>query len=714
MEEVLCPACGNPNSEERETCWNCGATLGVPRLAAAAPETGAEQATKAEAEESGRGPFPQESSEEQGSDWLAKLRGAASYDRPREDKAETSEPAENVSSPDQSSGEASWLERLRAVREEEPEPMEEPEAATTRDQPEWLRRIRTRAETEGVKPSTPDEDTEEFGTSEGEWAERLRSPAPAEPTPRPEPPADTEAETEENWLNRLRKKVGKEPEGVPSAPASPPRTEARRRLGQILRGGTGPLPELPPGVPGWLSVLRQKETGPPSETDAESSGAPPGPEGMPLEGAPSAEEARQSEGPEVPASIRPAEAAPRRTASWTPGAGVPDWLAAFRPVELDQTAQPETPANDVEWSGPLAGMKGILQAEPVIAIPQKAGPARAGLEVSDVQAARAELLRGLWEEEARPAQPGAPGRRGLTLERWLISLALFLAILLPTIFQASLLPRPAAIPPETLAIGNLISKELPQGAAVLLVFDYDAGNSGELDLAASALIDHLMIRGIRLATLSTRPAGPALAARLFSRLADEHQYTYGENYVHLGYVSGEGTGLSALALDLQATRPTDFQGDAVWERPALAGIRSLSDFSLVLVISGTPEGVRVWLEQAGRFAGSARFVAALSASSEPMVTPYTVGQSPQLSGMVTGFVGAGGYERLTGRPGQALSRWDAFGFGLLVATAVLLLGLVLQVSPGMGWPRGKRGPVAAASRPAEGEGSERPKATGSE
>ena len=87
---------------------------------------------------------------------------------------------------------------------------------------------------------------------------------------------------------------------------------------------------------------------------------------------------------------------------------------------------------------------------------------------------------------------------------------------------------------------------LPAGAPVLVAFEYDPATQAELDPQARAVVAHLMRRGARIVALSLMPQGPALADSLMSELAAGQGYRYGDDYINLGYLSGEEAALAAI------------------------------------------------------------------------------------------------------------------------------------------------------------------------
>lgn len=363
-----------------------------------------------------------------------------------------------------------------------------------------------------------------------------------------------------------------------------------------------------------------------------------------------------------------------------PSAGLPTWLEAMRPAEV--AAQPPTDDNSLDYiesAGPLAGLRGILAAEPEVARPQRSPAFPSFLQVSEKQRTHAELLKALLEQEGE-AQP--PPRAKVLQSGWLrtvIAVLLVVALLLPIAFASQISPLPINLP-EVFEISRLI-ESLPEQAAVLVAFDYEPGLSAEMDAAASAVLDHLMLRGARLAVLSTSPHGTILAERFIQTIQAFHRYRSGQEYVNLGYVPGGIAGLSSLTAELHRSLPFTLQGSPAWSGTApLQNVSRLTDFSLVMVIADNPDDARAWIEQVQPTLQAAEvpMVMVLSAQAEPLVRPYYEATPRQVAGLVVGMRGGAAYARLSGRGGLARMYWDTFSLGLLMAGAILLLGSFLQ------------------------------------
>ena len=721
MADIRCPMCSESNPEDAEVCGVCGARL-KPLIVSQPPQ---EQPPGPPEE-----PRPeQEAEQEEGLDWLGRIRAEAESETP-EDEIEPEETAEEAPSPD-------WLGRLREVD------ITADEGPPDGEVPDWL--------------SAFSEDVGEEGEPEGEepgWLDRVRERKEAEA-------AESEQETEpvDDWLTRLREEeelvpesLGADeitPEEFPQPAEIPAEEEVEERVISPIEpmGISIELSEVAPlevvddeEIPAEpLDILPELTEAAPlegvedEETPAEpidvlpelTEIAPPAePSEVELpsevEGEVEEVEARvdevetpiEGELPHVPALIFDEEEISEQTpdldldAIQLPGwlnelrettpqeevpaedvsqdlapATLPSWLEAMRPVETFRSVVEIEPLDEqvVESAGPLAGLQGVLMAEPVVAIPRAAGAGAARLEVTERQYAQAELLHRIVEEEDQERPPTTVHRIRLPFLRWVVGLLLVLAIAVPTVLSIQSgegFPLPSYMPAD---LGTLFSmvEGIPPGRPVLAVFDYAPGYAGELNAVANPLLEHIILRGLKLATVSTQPTGSPLAEGLLSRVG-----VNGENYVHLGYLSG---GPTAVQLFTAAPRetisrgfllPENMQSQSGWQSPILQDVLQLSDFSLMVVITASTDSARTWAEQAYPWKGETPLVMVLSVGTEPLIRPYYEALEPQVDGILTGLPSAVTYEQYLGRSGDALARWNAFGAGMLTVELILLAGVI--------------------------------------
>ncbi|MBL7164169.1 MAG: hypothetical protein ISS57_16365 [Anaerolineales bacterium] len=361
-------------------------------------------------------------------------------------------------------------------------------------------------------------------------------------------------------------------------------------------------------------------------------------------------------------------------------AELPSWLEAMRPVESAEDDASTLDQGQIEQTGPLAGLSGVLMAEPEIARLKQTPKLTSRLQVTEAQKNHIKVFRDLLatERQAQPLlQPIVVSSQGLL--RWLSAFFLILVIGLVIINESQLVPSPplVSVPTEVLRISELIDTIASQDP-VLVSFDYEPGTSGEMDAAAAAVVDHLMIRGAYLTLVSTAPTGPALAEHFIATVQAEHNYISGNQYINLGYVPGGASGLLGFVQMPQRITPLSFDGMDAWTTQPLNGIYSLADFKLVLVITDNPDTARTWIEQVQPKLQDTPLITVVSAQAEPILHPYVGGENAQVRGMVGGIIGGAAYEQVTGKPNLARIYWDALNFGLMTAIAAILIGGIVN------------------------------------
>lgn len=591
-------------------------------------------------------------------DWLARLRKEVSGEAVSDPAPEPTAEAPDLGA--RPEAELGWLGDLPQVSDQDEGPPEgevpgwvggdEPAEGEI---PEWLGKIRAKARETGEPPD--DRTTEPLDLPE--------EPEAAEPAP----PSAAQAEEEApeslglpDWL------LGSRPDDAPTVPPGPAEAERPAWLEGVTDDPSRELPRVPALV---FHHDQQFEPASP-EVDLPSISA---------------------QVPDWIGDSRPAEGQEKPDLA---PATLPAWLEAMRPVDTFRSVIEFDAAEDqaVESAGPLAGLRGVLLAEPVVAMPRASSGAGPRVDVNERQYAQAELLHRLVDEERREVRPRPVARRRPDILRWFVGAALLVAVGIPAILGTPSLPLPAFAPRD---LANLIAlvDGLPTERPALVVFDYDSSATGEMEAVSAPLLSHLMSRGMRIATLSTRPGGSVLAERLMAQVGAQHAYLRGEDFVHLGYLPGGPAAVQLFADQPRLAVATGFLEDetfgTVWASPVLSGITQLVDFGLLVVITSGSEDARAWIEQAEPKLGESPLVTAVGAGAEPLVRPYYESTSPKLDGVLSGLTSATAYEQRLGQAGLAQSRWSAYGTGLL--TAELLLGIGASIALLSAGLRARRG-----------------------
>jgi hypothetical protein len=559
------------------------------------------------------------------------------------------EPEPPLIAPDKPVGEADtpdWLTNLGSIPSKVEEPPEE-------ILPEWLAGVETKPESE---PATP--------------APTSGTDLPATPISTEEIPnwlseyqAESAAAEQQEIKNKQAEGTGPLPEwlvGIEKTPTSPEATPA------LVGNEESPVPskkvdqEFSLEMPDWISKLN------PEQAFGKASGG--------------------SGGPSTPENLELSE--------------LPSWVQAMRPVESVVAATRETPQEEAqapEQSGPLAGLQGVLPVSPGLGTLRKPPAYTAILQVTDGQQRYAAALERMISGGTKPLVAGRTRLTSNRVWRWLITLFLFAAVLIPLVTGIPATPASTLRPPETMSAFTLVGN-LPSNAPVLVVFDYEPALSGELEAAAAPFMDHLLLQGPRLSLISTNPTGPALAERFMqdanaSPLIAGHNYQPGLQYVDLGYLAGGSSGVQYFASAPADAAPFTLDGQQAWTLPPLLGVRALRDFAAIIILTDSADSGRVWIEQTGTSIGETPMLMVISAQVEPMILPYY--GSGQIKGLVTGLAGGESYGQMFTRPestpGFAEKYWNSFGVGTLVSEILIVIGAIWSAVAGWRSRRDKSG-----------------------
>ena len=373
-------------------------------------------------------------------------------------------------------------------------------------------------------------------------------------------------------------------------------------------------------------------------------------------------------------------------------AEIPGWLLALKPTELrTEGEEAEIPAptisEEVEETGLLAGIQGVLPVEMLIAQPRAI--AAFGLPEEALEdSAPARLFAKVVGRppDAAPKEIVSPKADVLpATARWIIYAILLIVVALPIIIGKPLLLRTIEPTAATVDLYGVI-ESLGSGDPVLVAFDYDPASSGEMDMISKALLGHLMDKDAEVVVVSLLPAGPATAQTVLEELASNrpaYAGGYGERYANLGYLPGEVAGVRLLGLSMETALPRDFYGTPLSDLPIMQGLDSTQDFSLVIELAAAQDTLRWWIEQAGTPYGVPLGTGS-SAAVIPFARPYYETESRQLVGMIGGMPDAVTYEALaggqTGPTSSSAARLDSQLAGQILLILVILAGNLVYFS----------------------------------
>jgi hypothetical protein len=325
-----------------------------------------------------------------------------------------------------------------------------------------------------------------------------------------------------------------------------------------------------------------------------------------------------------------------------------------------------------ETEGPLAGLHGVIPISP-IGSSRRPKPVSLTLQAPPEQQASAVLLEQILGSETSPrALVASPVVTSQLWLRWALS-ALFLLVLSAVLFlRSQMMPVSADLPNEAGGLSNVVLG-IPANARVLVVIDYEPSLASEMEAVSGPLLDQIVLLSQpNLSFISTSTNGVGLTERL---LVNTGMDQAGASHRNLGYLPGGSAGILGFM-------------EAPAQIAPLADVASFSEYAAVVVLTDHAESGRVWVEQiqsqkqADPALANQPLLMVASAQAGPLLQPYV--SSRQIAGMISGLPDAARYEVVNNsRPGIARSYWDAFGIGLIMSVALIVLGSLWSLFTGL-------------------------------
>ncbi len=229
-----------------------------------------------------------------------------------------------------------------------------------------------------------------------------------------------------------------------------------------------------------------------------------------------------------------------------------------------------------------------------------------------------------------------------TLDRRWIFLLMALAVATPILLELQ-------FPEEATGLAQAVFDEidkLEEGDPVLLAFDFDPASEGELGPMATAFTRHCCEKKLKMYFMALWPVGPQMVDDAINKVirADFPTLIYGQDYVNLGFKSGNEGVIKVIVTDLRGLYTTDDRGTNINEIPMMKGINSVQDFKLVINVSAGYAGTKEWVQYAATpYPEKIRLVAGCTGVQAPLLYPYIPEQLPGLLGAIKG---AAEYEKL--------------------------------------------------------------------
>ena len=201
-------------------------------------------------------------------------------------------------------------------------------------------------------------------------------------------------------------------------------------------------------------------------------------------------------------------------------------------------------------------------------------------------------------------------------------------------------------------------------AGLLLVFDYQAGYSGEIEMVAQPVLGSIIESGPELFVLSSKSSGALLYQQLLSEVDPGGDLSVN----NLGYYPVPAYGAFGIANQTMAVWESDYLPEAVRSLPVA------QDLDGIIILSDNAESAIAWIQQLSTLMPETPLHLLVTAQAGPMLMPYW--ESGQVDGFASGLPEAAALENELEMDGGAANRWRAYQTGVLIMIVLLVLGAV--------------------------------------
>jgi hypothetical protein len=225
--------------------------------------------------------------------------------------------------------------------------------------------------------------------------------------------------------------------------------------------------------------------------------------------------------------------------------------------------------------------------------------------------------------------------------RW-VFLLMLLAVAIPILNELSFPEKATGMAFDTF---NTI-EAMEEGDKILLAFDYDPASEGELAPMATAFTLHACKKKLKIYFIALWPVGQQMIEDTIKRVirADFPDMVYGEDYMNLGYKSGNEGVIKVIVTNFRELYTTDAYGSGIDSVPMMKNVRSVQDMDLVANVSAGYPGTKEWVQYASTaYPDDIRLVAGCTGVQAPLFYPYV---PKQLIGLLGAIKGGAEYEML--------------------------------------------------------------------
>ncbi len=252
------------------------------------------------------------------------------------------------------------------------------------------------------------------------------------------------------------------------------------------------------------------------------------------------------------------------------------------------------------------------------------------------------------------------------IDRRIIFILVTLSVIVPTLVPVSM-PIPVSEPTQQLY--DYI-EAIPAGGTIMLAFDYGPSSLAELNPMARSIMKQCFAKDIRVIALTLYPEGTTMGSALIQEVVSETGAVDGEDYVFLGYRSGNQLVILGMGTEIASIFDTDYNGKPISEIPLMQNVINYDQIDLLVDLS-SGQLTETWITYAnGQF--NLQIAAGVTGVIISQMYPYL--QTGQLIGLIRGIAGAAEYECLIDAPAKGTLWINIESFVHLLIIGLVAIG----------------------------------------
>lgn len=254
----------------------------------------------------------------------------------------------------------------------------------------------------------------------------------------------------------------------------------------------------------------------------------------------------------------------------------------------------------------------------------------------------------------------------INIDRRVIFILVVLVVIIPMLFPFNM---PLNVSEPTQKVYDYIDA-LPSGSTIMISFDYGPSSFAEPEPMAEVVMKHCFDKGVKIIGLTLDPQAVPLADKVMQRVAEEKEVTYGEDYVLLGFRPGDTFVILGMGAEIASVFDSDYSGKPINEIAMMQNIINYDQVSLLLDLAAGST-VEDWITY-GNTKFDLKIAAGVTGVIVSQMYPYL--QTGQLVGLMSGFRGAGEYEKLINATGDGTKGINTASFVHLLIIGLVVIG----------------------------------------